>query len=56
MGISAEALPEVRVSIPSELQAESEWCTTYCDKDFRIGRGAMGNLFVFRKEECAHKE
>ena len=54
MGIPADALPEIRVSVPAELQAESEWCTTYCDKDFRIGRGTMGNLFVFRKDESMH--
>eukprot|EP00873_Tetraselmis_striata_P035026 jgi/Tetstr1/455290/TSEL_042126.t1 len=50
MGFPASALPEVRVPVPTELQAEVEWCTTYCDKDFRIGRGTTGNLFVFRKE------
>jgi len=50
MGFSADALPEVRVPVPMELQAEVEWCTTYCDKEFRIGRGTSGNMFVFRKE------
>uniref|UniRef100_A0A061QR53 Pap fibrillin n=1 Tax=Tetraselmis sp. GSL018 TaxID=582737 RepID=A0A061QR53_9CHLO len=49
MGFAANALPEVRVPVPAELQAEIEWCTTYCDRDFRVGRGTDGNLFVFRK-------
>jgi len=54
MGFPADALPEVRVPVPAELQAEVEWCTTYCDRDFRVGRGTLGNLFVFRKEKSRH--
>lgn len=41
--------PALHVPIFEPLQAEAAWMTTYLDANTRVGRGASGNVFVFRK-------
>lgn len=43
-------LPELNIPIFEFLQREAGWRTSYLDAELRIGRGATGNLFVFRKD------
>ena len=42
-------LPELKIPVLDFLQNEALWITSYLDEDTRIGRGATGNLFVFRR-------
>ena len=42
-------LPELQIPVLDILKNEALWITSYLDEDTRIGRGATGNLFVFRK-------
>ena len=42
-------LPELQIPVLDFLQNEAIWITSYLDEDMRIGRGATGNLFVFRR-------
>jgi hypothetical protein len=42
-------LPELKIPVLDFLQNEAEWRTSYLDEALRVGRGATGNLFVFRK-------
>lgn len=42
-------LPELQVPVLDFLRNEAIWITSYLDEDMRIGRGATGNLFVFRR-------
>lgn len=42
-------LPELRVPVLEFLRNEALWITSYLDEDLRVGRGATGNLFVFRR-------
>ena len=42
-------LPELKIPVLEFLRNEALWITSYLDDDTRIGRGATGNLFVFRR-------
>ena len=42
-------LPELKIPVLEFLRNEALWITSYLDNDTRIGRGATGNLFVFRR-------
>lgn len=42
-------LPELQIPVLDFLRNEAIWITSYLDEDTRIGRGATGNLFVFRR-------
>ena len=42
-------LPELKIPVLDFLSNEALWITSYLDQDMRIGRGATGNLFVFRR-------
>ena len=42
-------LPELKIPVLDFLKNEALWITSYLDRDIRIGRGATGNLFVFRR-------
>ena len=42
-------LPELKIPVLDFLRNEALWITSYLDEDTRIGRGATGNLFVFRR-------
>lgn len=41
--------PEISIPILEFLRKEALWITSYLDENTRIGRGATGNLFVFRR-------
>jgi hypothetical protein len=43
-------LPELKIPVLDFLRNEALWITSYLDEDPRIGRGATGNLFVFRRQ------
>lgn len=43
------SLPELKVPVWDVFRKEAIWITSYLDSDFRIGRGATGNLFVFHR-------
>jgi hypothetical protein len=49
LGQSNWSLPELSIPIWEFLRNEALWVTSYLDDDVRIGRGATGNLFVFRR-------
>ena len=42
-------LPELQIPVLDVLKNEAIWITSHLDEDTRIGRGATGNLFVFRR-------
>lgn len=43
-------LPELKIPVLEFLRNQAWWKTSYLDDDLRVGRGATGNLFVFRRE------
>ena len=43
------SLPELTIPVLDFLKNEALWITSYLDEDTRVGRGATGNLFVFRR-------
>lgn len=43
-------LPELKIPVLEFLRNEAVWITSYLDEEIRVGRGATGNLFVFRRE------
>lgn len=43
-------LPELKIPVLEAFRNEAVWITSYLDEDLRVGRGATGNLFVFRRE------
>ncbi|HEY9879076.1 MAG TPA: PAP/fibrillin family protein [Leptolyngbyaceae cyanobacterium] len=43
------SLPDLKVPVLEILRQEAEWTTSYLDEDLRVGRGATGNLFVFKR-------
>lgn len=43
------ALPNLKVPVLEFLRQEAQWTTSYLDEDLRVGRGATGNLFVFKR-------
>jgi len=49
-GLSGWSLPELKTPVLEFLQNEALWTTSYLDREVRVGRGATGNLFVFRRE------
>ncbi len=49
LGIAGLHLPQITVSVLEFLRQEALWITSYLDEDLRFGRGATGNLFVFRR-------
>ena len=50
LGITGFNLPKITIPILDFLRREALWITSYLDEDLRFGRGATGNLFVFRRE------
>ncbi len=42
-------LPELKIPVLDFFRNEALWNTSYLDNDMRVGRGATGNLFVFRR-------
>ncbi|MEA5567066.1 PAP/fibrillin family protein [Anabaena sp. UHCC 0399] len=50
LGISGWSLPPLKIPVLEFLRKEAVWITSYLDEDIRVGRGATGNLFVFRRE------
>jgi hypothetical protein len=44
------ALPELKIPVLEFFRNEAVWITSYLDEEIRIGRGATGNLFVFRRK------
>ena len=49
-GMESWSLPELKIPVLEFLRNEAEWTTSYLDQEIRVGRGATGNLFVFRRE------
>lgn len=49
-GIENWQFPELKIPVLEFLRNEAVWITSYLDEDMRVGRGATGNLFVFRRE------
>ncbi|OKH40028.1 PAP fibrillin [[Phormidium ambiguum] IAM M-71] len=41
---------ELRIPVLEWLRSEAVWITSYLDEEIRVGRGATGNLFVFRRQ------
>lgn len=42
--------PQLTIPVLEWLRSEALWITSYLDQEIRIGRGATGNLFVFRRQ------
>lgn len=42
-------LPEFKIPVLDFVRSQAWWKTSYLDTELRVGRGATGNLFVFRK-------
>ena len=42
-------LPKLEIPVLEQLQSSALWITSYLDEDTRIGQGATGNLFVFKR-------
>jgi PAP_fibrillin len=51
LGISNWSVPELKIPVLEFLRKEALWTTSYLDSQIRVGRGATGNLFVFRRQE-----
>lgn len=49
LGQSGWSLPELKIPVFDSLRNSALWITSYLDDDLRIGRGATGNVFVFRR-------
>lgn len=49
LGQSNWTLPEIQIPVVEFFRNEALWIVSYLDEDTRIGRGATGNLFVFRR-------
>lgn len=41
--------PQLTIPVLEWLRSEAVWITSYLDQEIRVGRGATGNLFVFRR-------
>ncbi|KYC43719.1 PAP fibrillin [Scytonema hofmannii PCC 7110] len=50
-GISLWSFPKIKIPVLEFFQNEALWITSYLDEEMRVGRGATGNLFVFRRRE-----
>jgi hypothetical protein len=44
------SLPPLKIPVLEFLRKEAVWITSYLDEEIRVGRGATGNLFVFRRQ------
>lgn len=42
-------LPGLTIPVLEWMRSQAVWITSYLDSDIRVGRGATGNLFVFRR-------
>lgn len=51
-GMSSWCFPELKIPVLEFLRNEALWTTSYLDSEIRVGRGATGNLFVFRRESA----
>lgn len=51
LGQPSGRLPALTIPVLEFFRNEALWITSYLDKDTRIGRGATGNLFVFRRRQ-----
>lgn len=49
-GQSIWSFPELKIPVWEFLRNEALWTTSYLDQEMRVGRGATGNVFVFRRE------
>jgi hypothetical protein len=49
-GLSGWNFPELKIPVLEFLRNEALWTTSYLDQEIRVGRGATGNLFVFRRK------
>ena len=49
-GMESWSFPKLKIPVLEFLRNEAEWTTSYLDQEIRVGRGATGNLFVFRRE------
>lgn len=49
-GLSGWSFPQLKIPVVEFLRNEALWITSYLDREIRVGRGATGNLFVFRRE------
>lgn len=52
LGISNWNLPALKIPVLKFMRNEALWKTSYLDSQIRVGRGATGNLFVFRRQEA----
>jgi hypothetical protein len=43
------SLPTLKIPVLEAWRREAQWTTSYLDEDLRVGRGATGNLFVFKR-------
>jgi hypothetical protein len=50
LGMAGFNLPKITIPVLDFLRREALWITSYLDEDLRFGRGATGNLFVFKRE------
>ncbi len=48
-GQESWSFPELKILVLEFLRNEALWTTSYLDQEIRVGRGATGNLFVFRR-------
>ncbi len=48
-GQESWSFPELKIPVLEFLRNEALWTTSYLDQEIRVGRGATGNLFVFRR-------
>lgn len=48
-GQESLSLPELKIAVLEFLRNQALWTTSYLDQEIRVGRGATGNLFVFRR-------
>lgn len=49
LGLFDWPLPSLTVPVLDFLRQEALWTTSYLDEDLRLGRGASGNRFVFKR-------
>jgi hypothetical protein len=49
-GMESWSFPELKIPLLEFLRNEAEWTTSYLDQEIRVGLGATGNRFVFRRE------
>lgn len=47
---SSWSSPELTIPVLEWMRSQAIWITSYLDAEIRVGRGATGNLFVFRRK------